>query len=427
MKIVHTYRIHPGDTGSEIFFYELSNEMEKRGHQVSIITSDLKKWRHLLGFYPNRCIYNNNIIIKRIPSTIFRFLFSRFTYNRKNIIIKLTDLITCLIEQIILKFLVFYFKKRKKALLWGLLQDELGWKMRSFLRNENCDLIHTTCIPRSCITASLLFAKEKKIPIMISPFYHYRDKTFNMNDYFWMKILNQFDCINVSTDAEAKYLIKNGVNKNKIVKIGVGVYFGKKDSPYDIDWRKRLNISDDKFIVLYMNSQIYNPLKGVLQVIGAALKLPSIEFIFTGKDKASWKKMINDHFKNEKLENCHYLGYILEEEKKPLIKNADLIVRPSINEALGIIFLEAMGEAKPIITSNIESMKEISKNVGYSVKHGNVDELVNAIKRIQSDKKLYLIFSQNALKKSKEYDWEFVSEKFHLIYKSLVNTIDRDQ
>ena len=425
MKIVHTFRIHPGDTGSEVFFHELSNEMKKKGHKVSIITSDLKKWRHLLNFYSNRWTYNNDIIVKRIPSTIFRFFFSRFTYSKKNVIIKFIDLITLLIEQIILKILVNIFKKRKKILLWGLFQDEIGWKMRYFLKKENCDLIHTTCIPRSCITASLVIAKERGIPIMISPFYHYRDKSFNMNDNFWMKILNQFDCINVSTEAEAKYLISHGVNKKKIVKIGVGVYFEKKYLTYDINWRKRLNISSNKFVVLYMNSQIYNPLKGILQVIGAALKLPSIEFVFTGKDETSWKRMIFDHFKNENLENCHYVGYILEEEKKFLIKSADLIVRPSINEALGIIYIEAMGEGKPIITSNIESMKEISKNVGLTVTHGNIDELIDAIKRIQSDKELYSKFSQNALRKSEDYNWKIVSEKFNLVYKSLVNSKKR--
>ena len=426
MKIIHTFRIHPGDTGSEIFFHELSNEMKKKGHIVSIITSDLKKWRHFLNFYSNRRICNNNVIIKRIPSTIFRFIFSRFTYSKKNVIIKYIDLITLLVEQIILKILVNFFKKQKKALLWGLFQDELGWKMKYLLKKENCDLIHTTCVPRSCITASLLIAKEKNIPIMISPFYHYRDKTFNMNDNLWMKILNQFDCINVSTDAEAKYLISHGINKKKIVKIGVGVYFEKRKLTSDINWRKKLNISSDKFVVLYMNSQIYNPLKGILQVIGAALKLPTIEFIFTGKDETSWKRMISDHFENENLENCHYLGFILEEEKKLLIKSADLMVRPSINEALGIVYLEAMGEGKPIITSDIESMKEISENVGFAVRHGNIDQLVNAIKEIQSNKILYSKFSQNAIKKSEDYNWKIVSEKFNLIYKSLINSNDKN-
>ncbi len=422
MKIVHTFRIHPGDTGSEIFFHELSNEMKKKGHKVSIITSDLKKWHRLLSFYPNRWTNNNGIIIKRIPSTILRYIFSRFTYGKKNLIIKFIDLTTLLVEQFIIRFLVIFFKKLKKPLLWGLFQDEFGWKMKSFLKKENCDLIHTTCIPRSCITASLLIAKEKKIPIMISPFYHYKDKSFNMNDNFWMKILNLFDCINVSTDAEANYLISHGVNKERIVKIGVGVYFEKKKLTSKINWRKRLNISDDKFIVLYMNSQIYNPLKGILQVIGAALKLRSIEFIFTGKDETSWKKMVLDHFKNENLENCHYVGYVLEDEKKLLIKAANLIVRPSINEALGIIYIEAMMEGKPIITSNIESMKEISKDVGLAVEHGNIKELVNAINKIHSDKRLYSEFSKNALIKSKSYNWNVISEKFNRVYKSLINS-----
>jgi glycosyltransferase involved in cell wall biosynthesis len=66
-------------------------------------------------------------------------------------------------------------------------------------------------------------------------------------------------------------------------------------------------------------------------------------------------------------------------------------------------------------------MKEISNEVGIAVEHGNVEDLIRAIERIQSDKELYRRLSKNALEKSKAFSWEKISERFNQIYYSLAN------
>ncbi len=424
LRILHTVRVYPGDTGSEVYFFQLSNEMMKKGHKITIMTSDLMKWqlRNIFDYYSNLNIIENNIRIKRIPYTILRFIFSLISYRtNKKTILNFFDLIFFSIEYGFIKLIRFIFKVIRKSLLWGLFQDNLGWKILYALRNENYDLIHTTCVPRSVIIASLIAAKKNKIPIMITPFYHYKEKRFYMYDNLWMSILNKFDCINVSTDAERNYLINHGIDKKKIVKIGVGIYYNLKNHENSVDWRNKLNISKEKFVALFMSPQVYNPEKGVLQVIAAALKLPHIEFIFTGKDKNSWNYMLSRHFPNEKLDNCHYVGFVSEDDKNLLLNTVDLIVRPSINESFGIIYFEGMRNGKPIITSDIDSMKEISSGVGIAVEHGNVEDLIRAIERIQSDKEFYRKLSKNALEKSKAFSWEKISERFNQIYYSLAN------
>ena len=171
MKILHTVRAYPGDTGSEIFMAQLSNEMMKKGHKITIMTSDLMKWklRSIFDYYSNLNIIENNIRIKRIPYTILRFIFSLFKYKtNKKIILNFFDLMLFSIEYGFIKLIRFIFKVRRKSLLWGLFQDNLGWKVKYVLKNENYDLIHTTCVPRSIIIASLIIAKKNKIPIIIS-------------------------------------------------------------------------------------------------------------------------------------------------------------------------------------------------------------------------------------------------------------------
>jgi glycosyltransferase involved in cell wall biosynthesis len=420
MRVLHTYRQHPGDSGSDIFFDELTTEMKKKNLNIKIITSDLVRWGKNFNYFTIPKEKSKNLGTIRIPFTLLRFINPRFFNRNKNNKFSYLDKLIFKFEKLFIRFLKKISNKLNFSTLWGLFQDELGWKLFLFLMKQNFDLIHTTCIPRSCITASLLAAKIKKLPIMITPFYHYQERRFFENDKFWMKILKNFDCINVCTDKEKDYMIKHGINSKKVIKIGLGVYFDKIKNEKDVNWREKLQIENDKFVVLYMNSIITDPLKGVHQVIEAATKLPDIHFIFAGKDETNWNNMILHYKEKYELSNCHFVGYVVGVSKHSLLHSSDLIVRPSINEALGIFYLEGMSVGKPIITSNIDSMKEISKNVGFSVKHGNVLELIEKIKILQSDNNLYQEFSRNAIKKSKGYSWRVISKKFERIYNILL-------
>ena len=422
MKIFHVYRKHPGDTGSDIFMDELSNEMIKKGHQITILTSDVKRWRQNFDYYTNLKSKENTVRIKRVPHTILRFINPLPFYSgTKHKLLRKFDSLAFRYEHGIIRFLKRFFKLLRNSLFWGLFQDELGWKLLIFLNRESFDVIHTTCVPRSCIISSLIVSRLKNKPVIITPFYHYKDIEYFSNEKHWFKILRKFHYINVCTNAERNYLISHGVPKEKIVKIGLGIYIDENESSVKNEWRQRLMIHDDEFVVLYMNSHIDDIKKGILQVIGAALKLPSVKFVFAGNDKVRWNNLIKNHFANADLKNCHFIGYITNQEKKLLFDTVDLVVRPSINEALGIIYLEGMCYGKPVITSDIEPMREISNGVGFSVEHGNDDALIKAIRKISLDKELYAEFSNNAIKKSRLYSWNIIAEKFDLLYTSAKN------
>lgn len=69
----------------------------------------------------------------------------------------------------------------------------------------------------------------------------------------------------------------------------------------------------------------------------------------------------------------------------------DCVVLPSINksEAFGLVLLEAMSCAKPVITSNLPGVRSVFKNgkQGLLVKPGDVGDLADKIKIILSDAK----------------------------------------
>jgi len=99
----------------------------------------------------------------------------------------------------------------------------------------------------------------------------------------------------------------------------------------------------------------------------------------------------------------------------------DAVVLPSINkgEAFGLVLLEAMACAKPIIASNLPGVRSIFKNGehGLLVQPGSVDDLADKLKIILSDKELAQKMGQAGRKLVEDkYTWEKVGKRLDLIY-----------
>ena len=92
------------------------------------------------------------------------------------------------------------------------------------------------------------------------------------------------------------------------------------------------------------------------------------------------------------IKNVSYVGYS-EEKKIFYLSMADLVVFPTTTrdydgESWGVTTLEAMSAAKPILATNAvgcaEEVVKHEKN-GFIIQHGEVEPLINAIKKLLSD------------------------------------------
>lgn len=99
----------------------------------------------------------------------------------------------------------------------------------------------------------------------------------------------------------------------------------------------------------------------------------------------------------------------------------NVVVLPSVNqgEAFGLVLLEAMACAKPVIASNLPGVRSVFKKGkhGLLVQPDNVDDLVNKLKAILSDKNLARKMGQAGRELvEKKYTWEKVGKRLNLIY-----------
>jgi glycosyltransferase involved in cell wall biosynthesis len=134
--------------------------------------------------------------------------------------------------------------------------------------------------------------------------------------------------------------------------------------------------------------------KGLPAIIHAApkviVKIPEIEFWIVGSDPAEVKMKqlcdeigVSDHFK--------FWGWKSQSELLTFYRDADIFVLPSITEAFGVVFLEAMAAGLPVIGTNVGGIPEIIRNGqnGMLVPPDRPDLLGKAIIELLSNRDLY--------------------------------------
>ena len=123
---------------------------------------------------------------------------------------------------------------------------------------------------------------------------------------------------------------------------------------------------------------------------------PCCRFLIVGDDtgEAPQGKSYRDYFESFASPAAHaattFLGYVEESELSQLYADCDVFVAPSLSESFGLIYLEAMARAKPVVAFRTGGVPEVvahNKN-GILVELDNVSELANALIRLSEDQEL---------------------------------------
>jgi glycosyltransferase involved in cell wall biosynthesis len=79
-------------------------------------------------------------------------------------------------------------------------------------------------------------------------------------------------------------------------------------------------------------------------------------------------------------------GYVSEEEKWELLRNADVFLFPTLYEGFGIPILEAQSVGIPVVISGISSLPEVAGKGAVYVDPESVESIASGILRVLSDK-----------------------------------------
>ena len=112
-------------------------------------------------------------------------------------------------------------------------------------------------------------------------------------------------------------------------------------------------------------------------------------------------------FKNDIIE----AGYVSEQEKWALFKNADVFVFPSFYEGFGLPILEAQTAGAPVVASNVSSMPEIAGEGAILIDPKNIEDMAEGIYKVISDEKLKRDLIEKGYENIKRFSWQKCAEE----------------
>jgi len=109
--------------------------------------------------------------------------------------------------------------------------------------------------------------------------------------------------------------------------------------------------------------------------------------------------------------DIHFPGWISQEDMPAVYSMADLFLYPSNLEAFPIPITEAMACGTPILTSNVNGLKEISGDAAIFVDPADFQAISEGISMILSNFDLRETLSRKGLDRSSLFSWDLTTKK----------------
>ncbi|MFA6146252.1 MAG: glycosyltransferase family 4 protein [Patescibacteria group bacterium] len=246
---------------------------------------------------------------------------------------------------------------------------------------------------------------------------------FKLYSLFFIPLLAKAaDKILVSSFDYAHYShIRRYVDRfeKKFIAVPLGVDMSKFYlQPKDEELLKKYNLSYREKIVLFVGGlDRAHYFKGI-DVLIKAIADVNCKLIIVGEGdlKPKYQTLANNLNIKEKV---IFAGYVPDEDLPKYYNLADVCVLPSIgrSEAFGLVLVEAMACAKPIIVSDLPGPRTLVQNNGFKVKVSDVNDLRQKISLILEDQVLANQLGAQSFRLIKEqYNWPTSVQKLEQIY-----------
>jgi len=133
--------------------------------------------------------------------------------------------------------------------------------------------------------------------------------------------------------------------------------------------------------------------------------------------------------KKFKIENkVNFLGTISHERMLEEIRNCDILIVPSWDEAFGVVYLEAMSMKKPVVGTIHEGITDfiIDGENGCLVKPRDSNSIVEKLTLLIENKNLREEFGTKGFKSISNLTWEKNASENLAIYKAILNEVRND-
>ncbi|MGQ9640896.1 MAG: glycosyltransferase family 4 protein [Candidatus Bathycorpusculaceae bacterium] len=381
-----TPRFPPAIGGVEEHVYRVSLELARRGHKITVITSN--EVDHLTRSKETETI--DGVVIHRFPLLMPRTF-------------------------------------REYWLIPGVLES---------LPYLKADVVHVHGYRCLGSYIAVRLAHFEDTPVVFTPHGIYpprsRANTFLKTVFdstLGRLMLNLSDKIIALTEHNKQLLLRIGAPKEKISIVPNGVNLEEFVGIKQKAKQKMLKeIKADGPTLLYVGRIDWNKrIDKIVEAMPLILKeFPSAKLIIAGPDYANYTNKLKRL--GEKLKVKHALtitGSVPRETLLAFYSTADAFLMPSSYEGFGLSLLEAMSSKIPVIASSSGGPGDILTHGvnALLLKEASATEISEAVKLVLLNKKLQETIVQNAFALvEKKYTWKDVVDELELIYKEVIET-----
>lgn len=116
-------------------------------------------------------------------------------------------------------------------------------------------------------------------------------------------------------------------------------------------------------------------------------------------------------------DNVKFLG--LRTDVPNVLKSADVVVMSSHWEGLSLSNVEGMSVGKPFVASDVNGLREVTKDYGLLFPHGDEKALAEIIVKLHDDKDYYKQVADKCYERACQFDIKTMIEAYSNIYLSL--------
>ncbi len=120
-------------------------------------------------------------------------------------------------------------------------------------------------------------------------------------------------------------------------------------------------------------------------------------------------------------EYVRWIGYVAEEDKPVLYRNAETFVFPSRQEGFGLGVLEAMASGTPVVTTTASSLPEVLGEAGFAVDPDDARGMAGAIISTVIQDNLRAELRQKGEQQAANFSWEKTATETLLVYDAAVS------
>jgi glycosyltransferase involved in cell wall biosynthesis len=183
--------------------------------------------------------------------------------------------------------------------------------------------------------------------------------------------------------------------------------------------RRELGYKETDFIVLFVGKMhpCKDPLTLIKAISVAVEKNANLHLVMIG-DGELYTEVEKEISKPNPSNHVRLSRRVDNQMLEMLYDAADVFVLPSVNEAFGMVLLEAMASGLPVIASNSGACPEVVGNVEILFNQGNYSELAEKILHLPHEKELSRQLSEAGLKRVREtFSWEDKIDQYLKLYK----------